>query len=173
MDEKYGKRGSKIKRSPSVYFPPDNNFQYVLLYGRPGFLEGLTPNFDHIFTRYVRSRILQQFIHLVSILSATVTGMLMRIIISSSWTYLDAMLFGMMFTSIYPAHVLRWLKTSTMQTKYVTALLNGETLISAAFSIFIFKMLLHHYEQWVIHWYQFVTGFARQFLLGKSIFFKM
>lgn len=105
---------------------------------------------------------------LVSILSMAATGLLMKEIIDSTWSYVEAMLFGIMFSSIYPLDVLRWLKESTIQTKYVITLLNGETVVSGALSFYIFRVLLLHYEKWVVRWYQFLTGFVRQLFMGKS-----
>jgi sodium/hydrogen exchanger 10/11 len=105
----------------------------------------------------------------VSILSMAATGLLMKEIIDSTWSYVEAMLFGIMFSSIYPLDVLRWLKESTIQTKYVITLLNGETVVSGALSFYIFRVIQHHYEKWVVRWYQFLTGFVRQLFMGVPL----
>jgi sodium/hydrogen exchanger 10/11 len=103
----------------------------------------------------------------ICFLSVSICGMLMRLVIDTKWSFIDALLFGAMSSCIYPLEVVRCLKETSIQTKHVTILLEGETLVSACLSLFFFRQLCMYYTSWAVHWYQIVMSLVREIFGGK------
>ncbi|XP_068894518.1 sperm-specific sodium:proton exchanger-like isoform X3 [Tenebrio molitor] len=105
----------------------------------------------------------------VSLLSACFCGFTMKLIIGPNWSNIDGLTFGILFSAIYPLDVLRVLKELSTHTKHVAMLLTGEMILSTAFTLFAYNLLLYNIGGWVVHWYQFVMAFVRLIFLGIPI----
>lgn len=105
----------------------------------------------------------------VSLLSACFCGFTMKLIIGPNWSNIDGLTFGILFSAIYPLDVLRVLKELSTHTKHVAMLLTGEMILSTAFTLFVYNLLLYNIGGWVVHWYQFVMAFVRLIFLGEIL----
>ncbi|XP_063905704.1 sodium/hydrogen exchanger 10-like isoform X3 [Zophobas morio] len=106
----------------------------------------------------------------IAFLSGVMTGSLMKVAVSpNDWTMLDGFLFGAIMIPIYPQDVLRCLKESTMQTKHMKILLEGETIVSAWAAITVFMFICSYISGWVVWWYQFVLHLLLQIVVGVPI----
>lgn len=91
----------------------------------------------------------------------------MRLVLDRSWSVTDSLYFGSLSQAIFPSEVIRLLRESGHRTKYVTILLEGETLLSACITVALTERYALIITGWIAHWYQGVTGLVRIFLLGS------
>ncbi|XP_044264140.1 sodium/hydrogen exchanger 10-like [Tribolium madens] len=103
----------------------------------------------------------------VSVLSTLLCGLVAQMVVDpKNWKVTDGIFLGFVNSAIYPVDVLRYLQENTIQNKYVTSLLQGETLFSTILPWFIYQLTLLHMFSLVVYWYQFVMGFVRLIIGG-------
>ena len=94
------------------------------------------------------------------------TALLMRQVLD--WDFAHAFLLGGMFLPIYPMDVVRFLKETSVHTKYVSILLQGEALITISVAMVMFNIIRFYITGFVVHWYQFAMCPIRMIGIGKT-----
>ncbi|KAH0813132.1 hypothetical protein GEV33_009658 [Tenebrio molitor] len=103
----------------------------------------------------------------MAFLHACFCGLLMMVILDLDWSYVDGLMFGILFSTIYPMDLLNYFKQITgTHIKHLTVLLAGEMIISATLVLYVHEALNNNINGWVVHWYQFAMGIVRIVLLG-------
>lgn len=93
----------------------------------------------------------------------------MKLVIDPSWDQIDGMVFGIIQSAVYPLYILKYLKESNIQTKYVTVLLQGETLFTSIFVLFLFHTVQLTVTGWIVWWYQYVCAILRMVVIGVPL----
>jgi sodium/hydrogen exchanger 10/11 len=111
---------------------------------------------------------LNEVVFSVAFLHACFCGLLMMVILDLDWSYVDGLMFGILFSTIYPMDLLNYFKQITgTHIKHLTVLLAGEMIISATLVLYVHEALNNNINGWVVHWYQFAMGIVRIVLLGN------